>query len=86
MLKNIMSENDFNFRSSEDNVNKGEPYWPRTRHCQKHTQLTEKQRSNRISEIWLQPKKSGSTNTMRLTFVSNVRMMPVQFSTIRYPH
>ncbi len=37
-----MSENDFNFRGSEDIVNKGDPHWPRTRHCQKHTQLVEK--------------------------------------------
>ncbi len=37
-----MSENDFNFRGSEDIVHKGGLYWPRTRHCQKHTQLTEK--------------------------------------------
>ncbi len=39
---NIMSENDFNFRGNEDIGNKGDPHWPRTRHCQKHTQLTEK--------------------------------------------
>ncbi len=37
-----MSENDFDFRGSENIVNKGGPYWPRTRHYQKHTQLTEK--------------------------------------------
>ncbi len=36
-----MSENEFNFRDSEDIVNNGDPHWPRTRHCQKHTQLTE---------------------------------------------
>ncbi len=42
MLINIISENDFKFRSSEDIVNKGDPHWLRTRHCQKHTQLTEK--------------------------------------------
>ncbi len=37
-----MSENNFNFCGSEDIVNKGGPFWPRTRHCQKHSQLTEK--------------------------------------------
>ncbi len=42
MLINIISENDFNFRGSEGIVNKGDPFWPRTRHCLKHTQLTDK--------------------------------------------
>ncbi len=42
MLINIMSENNFNVRGSEDIVNKGDPHWPRTRNCQKRTQLTEK--------------------------------------------
>ncbi len=37
MRINIMSENDFNFRGSEDIVNKGDPHWPRTRHHQKST-------------------------------------------------
>ncbi len=42
MCINIMSENGFNFRGSDVIVNKGGPHWPRTRHCQKHTQLTGK--------------------------------------------
>ncbi len=42
MRTNSMSENDFNFRGSEDIVNKGDPHWPRTRQNKKHTQLTEK--------------------------------------------
>ncbi len=42
MLINIMYGNDFNFRGNEDIVNKGDPHGPRTRHCQKHTLLTEK--------------------------------------------
>ncbi len=41
--------------------------------------------SHRISQIWLHTKRSGSTETMWLTFVSKVRMMPIQFSPIRYP-
>ncbi len=36
-----MPENDFNFQRSEDIVNNWEEHWSRTRHCQKHTQLTE---------------------------------------------
>ncbi len=85
-----MSENDFNFRGSENIMNKGDLHWPRTRHCQKHTQLAaqltiSETGSHRISEIWLQTKRSGSTETMWLTFVSKERMMPVQFSPIRYP-
>ncbi len=42
MFINIMFESDFNVRGSEDIVNKEDPHWPRTRHCQKHNQLSEK--------------------------------------------
>ncbi len=44
MRINTIPENDFKFRGSEDIVNNRDPHSPRTRHCQKHTQLTENHR------------------------------------------
>ncbi len=84
-----MSERDFNFRGSEDICNNCEPHWPRTRCCQKHTQLTEKHHLQNRFASNLGNEATGDEKMVNLNIVINLglksMMMPVPFSPIRYP-